>query len=190
MMEQYTQNVWALISNLLSLNITHVKRELNSVVDRLVVLAPSSNHQFLPHRTNCSFQSLYSSHIPDNVESWQAFPNDESICAFIQDEPLKPKEMIYIEDDKIPKILTPLESSFSLGDVGNKEKIRERESRRKIGGTISLNIGALEFSKSVKKGVQCSDKKEMRYAKILCGFQNVFSWSYEDLRGFDPSLIW
>jgi ribonuclease HI len=29
LMEQYSQNVWALISNLLSFNIIHVKRELN-----------------------------------------------------------------------------------------------------------------------------------------------------------------
>ena len=33
LMKQYTQTVWALISNLLSFNITHVKRELNSMDD-------------------------------------------------------------------------------------------------------------------------------------------------------------
>jgi ribonuclease HI len=37
LMKHYIQVVWVLISNLLSFNITHVKRELNSVVDRLVV---------------------------------------------------------------------------------------------------------------------------------------------------------
>jgi len=25
--------------------------------------------------------------------------------------------------------------------------------------------------------------------ELLCEFQDVFFWSYEDLRGFDPSLI-
>jgi ribonuclease HI len=33
LMKHYTQTVWALISNLLSFNITHVKRELNSMAD-------------------------------------------------------------------------------------------------------------------------------------------------------------
>jgi hypothetical protein len=28
----------------------------------------------------------------------------------------------------------------------------------------------------------------MRFVKLFGGFQNVFSWSYEDIRGFDPSL--
>jgi ribonuclease HI len=37
LMKRYTQIVWLFISNLLSFNITHVKRELNSIADRLVV---------------------------------------------------------------------------------------------------------------------------------------------------------
>jgi ribonuclease HI len=40
LMKRYTQTVWALISKLLSFNITHVKRDLNSIVDRLAVLQP------------------------------------------------------------------------------------------------------------------------------------------------------
>jgi hypothetical protein len=58
----------------------------------------------------------------------------------------------------------------------------------KVDETISSNIGALESSKSVKISIQCSDKEEMRFAKLLGGFQNVFAWSYEDIRGFDPCL--
>jgi hypothetical protein len=189
LMKRYTQTVWALISNLLSFNITHVKRELNSMADRLAVFAASPNRQLLPHRPDCTFQSLYRPHIPDNIESWQVFPNDESICAFIQNEPFKPKEIISIEDNKIPKGLTPLESSFSSSDVGNKEKHKEEESKRKVGETISLNIGTPESPKNVKIGAQCSDEEKMKFAKLLGEFQDVFAWSYEDLRGFDPGLI-
>jgi ribonuclease HI len=122
LMKRYTQTIWVLISNLLSFNITHVKRELNSMVDRLAVFATSPNRQLLPHRPNCTFQSLYRLHIPDNIDSWQVFPNDESIFTFIQNEHFKPKEIISIEDNKIPKGLTPLDISFSSSDVGNKEK--------------------------------------------------------------------
>ena len=43
LMERYTQTVWALISNLLSFNVTHVKRELNSMPGRLAVFATSPN---------------------------------------------------------------------------------------------------------------------------------------------------
>jgi ribonuclease HI len=131
LMKHYTQIVWALISNLLSFNITHVKRELNSMADRLFVFATSPNWKLLPQRPERTFQSLYRPHIPDNIESWQVFPSDESICAFIQNEPIKPKEIIAMEDNKIPKGLTPLESSFSLSDVGNKRNVKKRSRKGK-----------------------------------------------------------
>jgi ribonuclease HI len=59
LMKHYTQIVWALISNLLFFNITHVKRELNSMVDRLVVFAASPTQKLLQQRPDCTFQSLY-----------------------------------------------------------------------------------------------------------------------------------
>jgi ribonuclease HI len=46
--KKYTQDVWALISNLLSINITHVKGELNYMVDRLAVFASSPTWNILP----------------------------------------------------------------------------------------------------------------------------------------------
>jgi hypothetical protein len=29
----------------------------------------------------------------------------------------------------------------------------------------------------------------MKFSKLLGEFQDVFAWSYEDIRGFDPALI-
>ena len=46
----YTQVVWMLISNPLSFNITHVKRELNSMSDRLSIFVASPTRQLLPKR--------------------------------------------------------------------------------------------------------------------------------------------
>jgi hypothetical protein len=85
--------------------------------------------------------------------------------------------------------LTPLESSFSSSHVGNKEKHKEEESKIKVGETISLNIGMPESPKNVKIGAQSSDEEKIKFAKILGKFQDVFSWSYEDLHGFDPTPI-
>jgi hypothetical protein len=99
---------------------------------RLAIFAASPNQQIFPHRIDCYFQSLYHPYILDNVESWQALPNNKSICAFIQDEPLKPEEIISMENNKILEGLTPLESSFSSSDVGNKEI--ERRGVTKEGG--------------------------------------------------------
>ena len=74
-------------------------------------------------------------------------------------------------------------------DVGNKEKHKEEESKRKVGETISLNIGTLNCPKNVKIGTQCFDEEKLKFKELLHEFQDVFSWYYEDLCGFDPSLI-
>jgi hypothetical protein len=54
--------------------------------DRLALFSTSPTRQLLPQRPDCTSQSLYRPHILDNVESWKVFPNDEIICAFIQNE--------------------------------------------------------------------------------------------------------
>jgi hypothetical protein len=64
------------------------------MADRLAMFASSPTRQILPQGTDCTFQSIYRPHIPDNIESWKVFLNDEGICAFIQNEPFKPKEII------------------------------------------------------------------------------------------------
>jgi hypothetical protein len=85
--------------------------------------------------------------------------------------------------------LNPLESSFSLSDVGNKEKQKEEDSKRKVGETISLNIRTPESPKNFKIGAQCSDEEKMKFVELLGEFQDVFSWYYEDLRGFYYGFI-
>jgi hypothetical protein len=71
-----------------------------------------------------------------------------------------------------------------LSDVGNKEEQKEEESKRKVGETISLNIGTLETPKNVKIGAKCLDEERVKFAKLLGEFQDVFAWSYEDLSWF------
>jgi hypothetical protein len=90
--------------------------------DQLAVFA---SQQLLPQRPDCDFQSLHHPYIAENEGSWKAIPNDEIICVDIKNEPLKPEEIIPIENNKIPHGLTPIESLFSLSVVGNKEKHKE-----------------------------------------------------------------
>jgi ribonuclease HI len=69
LLKRYTQAVWQLISNLLYFNITHIRRDLNSMVDRLVVFAANPTWKLLPERPDCTFMSLHRPHFLDNVES-------------------------------------------------------------------------------------------------------------------------
>ena len=58
-----------------------------------------------------------------------------------------------------------------------------------MGETISLNIGTPDCPRNVKIGAQCSDEEKLKFTELLREFQDVFSWSYEDIHGFDPALI-
>jgi hypothetical protein len=107
----------------------------------------------------------------------------------LQNELYKPKEIISLEDNKFPKGLTPLENSFSTSDVGSHDDKKEEESKRKIGDLIPLNIGTPEQPKVLKVGAQCSKEEKAKFMDLFCEFKDVFSWSYEDLHGFDPSII-
>jgi hypothetical protein len=109
------------------------------------------------------------------VESGQIFPDDERICAFLKNEPYKPKEVMYLEDKKFPKGLTPHESSFSTSDVGSHNNRKEDVSKRKIGDLFPLNIGTLEQPKVIKVGAQCSEQEKAKFMDLFCDFKDVFS---------------
>jgi ribonuclease HI len=68
LMKRYTQAVWAMISNMFSFNITHIKREFNIMADMLVVFAASPTRQLLPYPPDCTFMSLHRPHIHYNIE--------------------------------------------------------------------------------------------------------------------------
>jgi hypothetical protein len=95
------------------------------------------------------------------VKSWQVFPDDEGICAFIRNEPLNKNEIISLDDNKFPKRLTPLEGSFSYSDVSSHKKIEPRDSRRNIGDTILVNFSTEEDLKNLKNGARQSKEKEI-----------------------------
>ena len=66
---------------------------------------------------------------------------------------------------------------------------KEEESKRKVREPISLNIGTPNSQNNVNIGAQCTDEEKLKFIELLREFQDVFSWSYEDLHGFDPALI-
>jgi hypothetical protein len=102
---------------------------------------------------------------------------------------LIPRKSYLLKTTSFLKALNPFESSFPSSDVGNKETNKEDELKMKVGDTISLNIGTFDSLKIIKIGAQCSDEEKGKFTELLREFQDVFSWSYEVLHGFDPTLI-
>jgi len=51
-----------------------------------------------------------------------------------------------------------------------------------------MNIGTPESPKIIKIGAQCSDEEKKKFMDLFQESCDFFSWSYEDLRGFDPNI--
>jgi hypothetical protein len=52
-----------------------------------------------------------------------------------------------------------------------------------------MNIGTQEDPKILKIGAQCSEQEKQKFMDLFHEFCDVFAWSYNDLHGFDPSVI-
>jgi hypothetical protein len=52
-----------------------------------------------------------------------------------------------------------------------------------------MNIGTPDLQKIIKIGAQCSEEEKKNSWICSMNLSDVFSWSYEDLRGFDPNII-
>jgi len=59
----------------------------------------------------------------------------------------------------------------------------------KVGETIPLKIGVLESLRNINISSQCYEKEEMKFSKLLGGFQKDYAWPYKDLSGFDSGLL-
>jgi len=69
---------------------------------------------------------------------------------------LKKKDIISLEDNNLPKGLTPMESYFLSIDVNNKNEGIEEEYKRNIGNTIPMNLRTQEDPKILKNAARCS----------------------------------
>ena len=77
-----------------------------------------------------------------------------------------------MRDEQI-KISKPLEETFVI-------KFQE---------TKKINIGTLESTKYINLGTSYTKEESDQYIHIFKDFQDVFAWSYDDLKEYDKSIF-
>jgi hypothetical protein len=91
---------------------------------------------------------------------------------------LQPKNNI------LPRGLVPLEEIFDFNDVAKNTKIEP------TGKDIEeCNIGTNEKPKMMKLSKSLHLDQKQKYIELFKEFVDVFSWSYEDLKSYDTSII-
>jgi len=93
-------------------------------------------------------------------------------------------EVIELKDNFLPTGLTPLEDIFDSNDIPRKPKMQP------LNVVIEdCNIGTIENPKMIKLSQSLPPDQKPKYIDLFKEFQDVFAWSYEDLKSYDTSVI-
>ena len=84
----------------------------------------------------------------------------------------------------MPKGLVPLERLFLKDDSLEKPVIQSSEEN-----VSSYNIGTQSEPNFIKISKMLTKDSKNKYIIFLKKFVNIFSWSYEDLKTYDTSII-
>ena len=93
-------------------------------------------------------------------------------------------KIIDLKDNFLPAGLTPLEDMFDANDVPRKPKLQPLNA-----AIEEHNIGTKENPKMIKLSKNFPPDQKPKYIDLFKEFQDVFSWSYEDLKSYDTSVI-
>ena len=93
-------------------------------------------------------------------------------------------DIIDLNDNFLPAGLTPLEDMFDANDVPKKPKMEPLNF-----AIEEYNIGTAKKPKMIKLSKNLPTDQKPKYIDLFKEFQDVFAWSYEDLKSYDTSVI-
>ena len=93
-------------------------------------------------------------------------------------------EVINLKDNHLPQGLTPLEDLFYFNDIPKKPKMEPLRA-----DIEDYNLGTKDDPKIVKLYKYLHPNQKLKYVELMREFQDVFAWSYEDMKSNDTSII-
>jgi hypothetical protein len=94
------------------------------------------------------------------------------------------RNIVQLPSNHIPRGLVPLERLFDRNEVSLKGETSEDDT-----GSIQCNIGTESEPKFVKLSRSLTEEQRSEYIGLLREFDDVFAWTYEDLKTYDTSVI-
>jgi ribonuclease HI len=207
----YQSEVWSLMNKFSAFNINSIPRLNNDEADLLANVAS----KLLPAEglsPNAFFvELLFRPSIPDNITSWRVFDNDQKIINFLHMEETFQGVVIdeQMHDDNlhdftvipnrkypealsdmvnfIPKFVVRLEKFYDF-----KYKFKKMVNCKTNSSSLSyekVNLGTSENPQCINLGLGCSRQEKVAFVKLFKEFKDVFAWTYDDLKTFDPNII-
>jgi hypothetical protein len=158
-----------------------------------------------------SIELLFRSSIPDNITNWRIFNDDQKIINFLHMEdtfqgaiidegthdenlrnfsiisdPRSPELASYLVNS-IPKLVVRLETFDDLHDTFRGLVNCKMNSSSLVYETV--NLGTKENPQNINLGKGCSEQERYAFIKLFKEFKDVFAWTHDDLKMFDPNII-
>ena len=89
--------------------------------------------------------------------------------------------------NSIPKSIVRLEKIYDLHEKFKGVVNCKTNSSSSLYETI--NLGTQDNPQNINLGKGCSEQERSAFIKLFKEFKDVFSWTYEDLKAFDPNII-
>jgi ribonuclease HI len=211
----YRNCVWDLVENFFtSVKFHFVPRAENQQADALAKAASTFDP---PTSFNLKYhiQLRHRPSIPDNVQHWQVFEDDEQLRKFLetvdefsetcydqenQDDPfwiMQEGEDVKEFHDKIAnhRMLVLKNNQIPKGLIPlerlfNKDDIPSKSTLQPQPEEVEdCNIGTVNNPKNLKLSRFLSIENKNKYTELLKRYKDVFAWSYEDLKTYDTSVI-
>jgi ribonuclease HI len=156
-LKQCRDVVWDAIKKFDNSSIEAIPREENHLVDNLVV--SDSTMQLFKEIDLYKVELNFRPSLPNNLENWQVFYDDNQLLCFLQNEgeflevqinPLAEKaniEVIDIVDGPLPKVIVPLENLFYQNDM-----YKGKASSKISDDIIEFNIRTKDSPKMINFG--------------------------------------
>jgi hypothetical protein len=118
------------------------------------------------------------------------FTDNDSIMLNDLEENQNHQKEVHDQNIKLtPKNYVNFESIFTRDDQTNILDPREEPSVKKIQETQKINIGNFDFPKYINLGTSYTTENIDQYIKLFKKFQDIFSWSYDDLKEYDKFIF-
>jgi ribonuclease HI/transposase InsO family protein len=210
-LKSYQSEVWSLMNKFSAFNINSIPRLNNAEADLLANVAS----KLLPAEglspNAFSVELLFRPSVPDNITNWRVFDDDQQIINFLHMEETfqgaviderthddnlhdftvipNPKSPEALSDmvNFIPKSVVRLEKFYDFED-----KFKKTVNCKTNSSSLSyekVNLGTNENPQCINLGLGCSKQEKTAFVRLFKEFKDVFAWTYDDLKTFDPNII-
>jgi hypothetical protein len=205
--------VHRLIEHFEAFNIRAIPRTKNTLVDSLAIVASTLSPLEDYEASRFTVELLYKSSVPNNISNWKVFEGYEQIINFltnqenfkdlaIDDEIFQeqirgidphPQEVESDQSTDKPRFHTILKGVANLENLFELREIFKGSTNTKTGSSYpmyeTINLGTPENPKNINLGKRVSKEERKAYLKLFKQYQDVFAWSYRDLKNYDTHII-